>query len=353
MSLVAVSPFGLWDYALHAVTTTTDLIDGADEKTAYVVQAPKAGTIDRVCFRTGTVTTGETVDVRVETVATTGLPSGTLWATNTNASKVIGNADDDTWFETTLTAGATVAKGDWFAVVVAMPGSTSGSIAITRGSPTIGLRPYCAHFVAAAWIRRASAPIGAVRYSDGTYPAIPGVLPYGVNSGSQVFRSSTNPDERGNKITVPFACKVTGAWLSGETFVGDFTLKLYDISNNVLSDIAVEGNMHADVIAAQMGDLVMFDNEVTLAAGDVVRLTMLATEGTDTVLYAAAIPSGLAAASPGGGQMVYTTRNDGGAWTDNSAKLGMIGLIVSALDTGGSSGTTQGNLGTVLRGVAH
>jgi hypothetical protein len=41
------------------------------DKCAYVFRAPKSGTISKVGFRTGTVGTGGTVDVRLETVSAT------------------------------------------------------------------------------------------------------------------------------------------------------------------------------------------------------------------------------------------------------------------------------------------
>lgn len=336
MTLVAVPPFMLWDWAIiGGGGNSTSVLDAANEKYAIIMQAPKAGTIDKFMFRTGTVTTGETLDVRVETVAADGSPSGSLWAANTNAAVVVANADDNVAKEATFTAGAVVAKGDWFAIVLAMPGVTSGNMQITRSiNSGFMSAPYAMHFTA-SWARLTSWPYGAVHYTDG-WASIPGLFTAGGGTGA--FASSTNPDERGNKITVPFACKVSGIWKADTTNDGDYTLKVYDSANNVLSDINIDGNFHADANSPPM--YLWLDNELTLAAGDVVRVTLLATTATNVGIADISCPSGLAAALPGGGNVVGTTRNDAGAWTDTAETNYLLGLIISALDdgAGGSAG---------------
>jgi len=78
----------------------------------------------------------------------------------------------------------------------------------------------------------------------------------------------------------------------------------------------------------------MFDTEVTLAAGDVVRLTKLPTTTTATTLIDMTYPTGLASASPLGSSHVHTFRTDAGSWTDVTDKSTLCGLIISALDNG-------------------
>lgn len=64
------------------------LLDANGEKAALVFAATAAKAIRKIHFRTGTVTTGDTVDCRVETVdtAANGDPTGTLHTTNSNGS---------------------------------------------------------------------------------------------------------------------------------------------------------------------------------------------------------------------------------------------------------------------------
>lgn len=350
MTLVAVPQTPLWMPNM-ASTYGNMTLDAANEKAAYIVRAPKAGNIDRVCFRTGNVATGETVDVRMETLDASGNPSGTLWGTNTNASKVIGNADDNTWMEVTLTAAATVARGDTFAVVVALPGVTSAALNISRGAGAVAFGfPYTDNYTG-SWSKSTAAPIGALRYDDGTYPYTAGLHPWssvastGLNSGS-------TPDEIGNKITVPFPCTVAGLWCWCGLNTVNTTFKLYDNSSSVLASVALDGDM--SVLTSQC--FIHLGSDVTLAAGDVVRATFApSASGTNAFIMEATAPSGLGSAHPGGTAVVRTSRTDGGAWTDVSDQFAGIGLVISALDdgAGGGGGTTQGNLGSILRGVAH
>lgn len=336
MTLVAIPPLGLWDVMAGSGNniTSAGAIDAANEKYAVILQAPKAGTIDRVSFRTASVVSPETVDVRVETLAADGTPSGSLWAANTNVAQLVSTSN--TWFEVTLAAGAVVAKGDWLAIVVALPGVTSGNMQIAQLNGTAWSNPYHLLFTG-TWARAALPSVGAIRYSDGTYGAVPGLYP-AITASNASFNSGTNPDERGSKITLPFACKVSGIWKASTTQEGDFTLTIYDSANNVLSDLAVDGNIHAD------GQLVLdtyhLDNELTFAAGDVVRVTLTATTATNTSLDDYTFRTGHTAAIPGGGRMAFTSRNDGGAWTDDPDRLVMLGLIVSALDDGAASASS-------------
>jgi hypothetical protein len=54
------------------------LIDATGEKYAAIIQIPKTGTISKIGFRTGTVTTSQTLRGGIETVdAATGAPTGT------------------------------------------------------------------------------------------------------------------------------------------------------------------------------------------------------------------------------------------------------------------------------------
>ena len=67
---------------------TPMLLNAASEEAAGVLYAPKTGTISKIGFLTGTVTTGDTVDARMETVsAANGDPTGTLLGTNSNGSQ--------------------------------------------------------------------------------------------------------------------------------------------------------------------------------------------------------------------------------------------------------------------------
>lgn len=167
------------------------LIDAASEKAASIVRAGKTGTIDKVGFKTRTVTTGDTVDVRLETVdLATGNPSGTLLGTNSNGSQVIGDADDNTWFTTALTTGVAVTKGDLFAVVI-VNGSVPGNMNIAAFNWNRSLFPYALLFTT-VWTRPGTnrGSNFSFEYDDGSYTVSPGVM--AVLSNATVAFSSAS-----------------------------------------------------------------------------------------------------------------------------------------------------------------
>jgi hypothetical protein len=331
----------LWEveFPFTTITYASMLIDAAGEKAAYIVAAPKAGTIDRVCFRTVAVTTSDTLDVRVESLDANGDPSGTLLGANSNGSQA--GLAANTWYEVTLTTPVAVSRGDRFAVVIVQ--GAVGNLAIARLSSGFAGAPY-SDLYTGSWAKSSNASIGAVRYNDGSYAQIGGLMPFDTQANSN-YNSGSTPDEKGNKITIPFACKVSGAWMLGSAQSGDFTILLRDSGGTLLASKAIDGDAHQGSSAVY--ERYPLDTEVTLAAGDVVRLTKRPDSASNTSVCEFTCPSGLSAALPGGGAMVYTSRTDAGAWTDTADKVAAIGLILSALsdNTGGARPRARGWVG--------
>lgn len=319
------------------------VIDAASEKVGCVIQAPKTGTIDRVLFATATVTTGATVDVRVETVSTTdGLPTGTLFGTNTNASKVIANGDDNTHIETTLTAGASVTRSDILALVVSNPAASFGNMQIAAhlGSARSGAFPYTCHFTA-SWAAQVAANHSvafAVRYSDGAwYPVCPNALPV-LTILSSSFASNSTPDERGLKFKFPWPVRVRGFWMYGDTDPANSTVNLYDSDGSaVLNSLAIDKDQMANEIARNRWYL--FDDVHELAADTFYRLTLVPDTTTSVTLGGFTV--GAAAyldAAPCGQNFHYTERTDAGAWTDTTTQRPFMGLLLDGFDDGAGGG---------------
>jgi hypothetical protein len=334
VTLVDVAPFSLYQAETHIGLTTSTALDAVNERSACIFTAPKTGTIDRVGFRTSTATTTADRIVTLETLNASGQPSGTLWGTNTTATVSVTSTDDDTWFEVTLTAGASVTQGDRLALVVSAPGASPGNSVIMHWSVTGGgsAFPYVANNVGVGWAKTVGRWFcGAVRYSDTTWPTTIGLYPLATGTGSvdnSVFTTASTPDERGNKITIPFACKVGGAWAHHSAAqTGDFTWKLYDSGTTVLASKAIDG----DYSNASGHMWHMFGTEVTLNAGDVVRLTKLPTSATNVANSAIQYPTGLLSASPMGASVQHTHRTDAGSWTDVADKQSSLGLIITAV----------------------
>ena len=71
------------------------------EKLAFIFVVPKTGTIDRVSFSLGTVTTDDSLDIGLETVdATTGAPTGSAYGSSAVATQA--SVASNTAYEMTL-----------------------------------------------------------------------------------------------------------------------------------------------------------------------------------------------------------------------------------------------------------
>jgi hypothetical protein len=332
-------------------------IDASGEKVAWIIQAPKDGTIDQVEFRTGTTTTGDDVDVRIETVdAATGDPTGTLWnspTNTTNATVTIANGDDNVWKTATLTAGAVVTKGQLLAIVVV--NGASGNIAIAASLDNISHQvkfPYVSHYTA-SWAKQTAARnlVVAVRYSGGTYGYVPAAWPISVLSAATTFASNSTPDERGIKFSLPWPVQVCGFWAFVDLDPADVTVKLYDSDGStVLESLAIDKDQQVSAISRPSHYL--FDTVVNLSKDTDYRLTLL--PGSTTSVSIGHLTVNAAAnwqAFPGGEDFHYTHRTDAGAWTDVTTERPLLGLLVSGFDDGAGGGGAVLPPGSLVGGI--
>ncbi len=338
MTLVAIPKFALYMAEYGFVTQTSAAVGSSGHATSAVFQAPKTGTIDRAGFRVAAATTTGNATVSLQTVDASGNPSGTLWGTNTSVVTNVLNSADDTWIEVTLTAGASVTRGDILALVVTADATLN--INVVHGLRLdVGGFPYIDTYTG-SWAKSTGRVFaGAIRYSDTEWTYATGMMPVAsatTSFGSGTFNNGSTPDERGNKLTVPFACKVAGIWhrVAAAT-TGDYDLKLYDSGGSVLGSCSVDGDLNQ---IANAYNWFPFASEVTLAAGDVVRATKLPTSATNVQYADTVFPSGRASAAPMGTWAEHTHRTDAGSWTDTADKHAHLGLVVSAVDDGASAG---------------
>lgn len=316
------------------VTTNFDtaqfLMDAAAEKVAMIIRAPRTGTISKIAIRTATVSVGGDADFRLETVdATTGDPTGTLLGTNTNVTVTL-NASS-TWFTGTLTAGASVTKGDLFAVVIA---NSSGTYTITSMASGVyrASFPYMGHMTA-AWVKFSQAPVLALEYSDTNYYPVLGCMPTS-NIVNQAFNTGSVIDERGIKFRLPFPVRVSGAWAQVEAD-NDFTIRLYDSDGTsvLLSQTCDPEIRFGTNHGIRYED---FASTAILLPNVDYRLTLLPTTASNITSHEVVAPSAaVMAALPWGTSIHLTTRADAGAWTDTTTQRVQMGIIVDQVDYSG------------------
>ena len=305
------------------------VIDAADEKAACMVQAPKTGTISKIGWRSGTVTTGADILVRVETLdesASRSRPSGTLWATDTSATQTVQDTDDNTWFTTTLTAGASVTKGDKLAVVISQPSSSAGnmqvsSIAVDTLIGTVGQFPYGMIYTT-SWTGSGSAPLAiALEYSDGSYEFIETLPIKSVNSTA--FSNSSTPDSRGLRFQLPFPCRVTGGWVY-IALTENVDIKLVNTSYDQGAGTGILASVSFDKDTSRIASAnflaFAFTATVNLSASTNYRLLIEPSSTTNLTVYDHEVNSlALLDAYPGGQNFHLTTAKDptgDGSWTN-------------------------------------
>lgn len=320
------------------------VIDASEERVGSVVRACKAGAIRKICFRTNTVTTGATVDVRLETVdTTTGKPSGTLFGTTTNGSQVIADANDNVMFCVTLTADATVALNSYLAVVIANPTASFGNMQIANFPDDASgfnytIDPYIPPATGAG---NNTGPVIGFEYSDGSYCHIQGVNPISLIN-TVIYGNTSTPDVRGLRFRLPVPKKVCG-WSAGIDFDGDGVMKLFDSDGaTIIGNTSVDSNVRFATSSGQGGQY--FDEApISLLASTYYRAGFepaganTATITDFDVLSAAALDS-----FQGGQDFHYTSAkdpNEESDWTQVLTKRPAISLLFCGADAGDGAST--------------
>lgn len=339
------TPVNLWNLPRGpngAPTYSSHLIDAASEKVGFLVIAPKTGNIRKVGFRTGTVTTGATVDVRIETHdLTTGYPSGSLWATNTNGPQVIADGDDNTAFLTTLTADAAVTKGDLLWVVISNPGASFGNmnlVTLTDDGPGSANDVPGGALYTTSWAGITNgAPVVLLEYDDGTYGGMLHCWPIGTTGfTTTTFNSSSPTDVIGNLFSVPYKARVCGAWVWAD-FDGDCSIKLIGTDGTTaLGTISVDADTPGAATGAGIHEL-MFSSAIELAINSTYRI-VFEPGASNISIYDLTTPNANSMAQLGGGtSMYFTSAKDPtgtGDWTNTTTRRVFIAPIFDAFDDG-------------------
>lgn len=354
-------PAGVWIPRPLLGTATPSLtfyasVTNAAGKVAWIIQAPKAGNIRKVVWGTRTVTTGATVDVRLETVdatVTPAVPSGTLVGTNTNGSQVVAGTDDNVTFTTTLTSDATVTMGQLFAVVIA--NASPGSMSIpTCLSESVAAFPYMAVFNGTSWSTSTTGvmPMLSLEYSDGSYAPIQGVYPASATLTANAINTTTTPDVYGLRFQFPFPARVRGAWavLSG---AGDYTVRLVTSAYNqgTLSGVLATATFDKDVrgVTPQLYTFT-FDSAVSLSKTTNYRLIVSPSTTTSlTVIDISLVTAAQMNAWEGGSNFMLTSAKDptqDSDWTNYNSgtfREPLMGLLLDGFDDGTSAGGGASN----------
>lgn len=340
MSLVNISSLSAWPGIIGSLggapaIATDATLDASGEYVSYVFQAREAMTLSHVGWRTGAVAGSPTADTRIETVGTDGIPSGNLWATNTNI--VSGTLSATTWTLHALTASASIAKGDFFAVKVVYASGTSLIVQrITNANNALTNVPYRVTNTSGSAVKSAMAGNGvnfAFGSSTTAFYNLENAYAATTFTASS-FSNSAAGAKRGLRFQVPHPCRCAGIRWHNSTQAGDFNAILFNDAGTELSSssTAFEGDRSALGNAPMIA---IFDSPVELTPGNWYRIAIEPSSATNVNVSFFTMPGadyneayGLLA-----GLGHYTTFTTAGGWVDSATD--QIPLVEPLLDRAG------------------
>jgi hypothetical protein len=333
-------PFPAWPPLVSGLPglSGTYVLDAASEKACIIYAATTAKEIDKVHFRTGTVTTGDTVDVRVETVddAANGDPTGTLFDTDSNIAVAVANGDDNVWKSGTLTANATPAIGDVVAVCVTNGGG-GGNMTLANYAETTSGFPYGDLFAAAAWAKQLSPLMVVVEYSDGSFEPTFGYHDSGGPINTNSYDSNDATNRRGNIFTLIAAATARGCWAWIDADAA-FSCKVYGANGTDVVATTAEANAFQRQSTGAGIQFYPFLASASLSAGVNYRVAIVPSVTTATVttynfdVHAAGVLDMFA-----GGTEMHSSIFTSSAWVETTTRREYVGLMLEAVvaTTGG------------------
>ena len=365
MNIISVPIFTYPTARIRAPDTTGSVtLDAAEEFLVMVMRVPKSGTLNKITWRTGTITgSSYTLKISVETVASSiGEPVATTNATKTLYATGAESADitslsSGTVYHTPIngSTGISVAAGDLIAITFRLTAVDTSSIIIAANIYEDNGRLFCLNYpgdvyqrlyLSGSWSTSyATPPLVSLQYSDGFTPVIYSSPPCIESKIS--WNSRSNPDRRGIKFKFPAACRLYGLMMS---------LGLDTTTNVILYDsdeysiitgfpISLSSSQRRNYNQAEY--IVVFPTRPEISADTWYRLVLLPTTDTSIGLTVATLPDdgttlGIGA-SLEGANLVYTYRNGTPSsgdhtWTDSNDKPAMT-LLVDGIDSGSGGGS--------------
>lgn len=322
------SPWGLNHNVTPAVANSTV---AANNISAVIMQAPVAGALSKVGFLVVSCSANATVNVRIETVGADSNPTGTLVAAGANVNHNITTAMSNAWQEVTIGTPPTLTQGQLIAVVIS---NTVSAGAYVLGTVNSGITqvhfPFSSLFTA-SWARSVTPQICGV-YIAGAWRNVPGIWPVKAIAATS-YGSTSTPDERGMKITLPRAARAIGVWFQDivANTSSAFNFKVYDSAGNTLVDKAWDADYRTS-LNAHGRHVFLFDSSLSLIAGESYRVTRLpSTTNTVGFGYVDVNDASIMNALDLGANCISTSRTDAGAWTDTDTTRLLMGWVLDRI----------------------
>lgn len=328
----------------------TTTLDATTDYAAWVCRVPVTGTIDKVHARIGSTTLSGTLSCQIQTLDSSGDPSGTAYGSCTQVDVAVTGTEDNTQITfsglaCSATIDETICIRIWASTV------TSGSVnMLTTGSylaATSDALPYITTRTTGAGggthASIAMGPsveyLGAVFYDVGWPPTTTFAVENIDNDGS-VRRI-------GNRFVLPAPVTCDGWWGILDNDTDTTTVRLYDTDGTTVlaSSTLVSANRQATsgrLYRIKWDDGVTVNLSANTASPYRVAITTSNTSATAANLPVAnAITAAHMAMLPLGTNC-YHTQHNGTSWTDTTTKRCPIGILASKIDNGAAVAPVYG-----------
>lgn len=337
---------------------TAATLDASGEYITYVVNASKDMTLSHVGFRAGTVTNAPTVDVRIETLDASGIPSGTLWNLNGTGAAPSGNSGVVTSGSNPLVAltdAAVILKGDSFAVKILWGGVATSTIIVQSVSglnqPSGSNLPYIVINTTGSPVKSATFSAGTIAFGSSatTFYNVVNFLPVSVVTQISAF-NNTNSAKRGMKFVLPMNARLIGIRWVQFTAIGNYNAVLYDASDNVLATVAMDGDTTA--ASGNAAKTAHWTSAYEGTAGTTYRAAIEPTSATNVNVGFITFPSAdYFSGSPAVSSAIATyTTQVSSVWTDSTTQLPIMDVLIDQVDDGTGTGGGGGGGQRVISG---
>ena len=312
------------DLFIDASAQQSFLINTSGQKVGMRFYAPKTGNIAAVGFRTGTVTTPQSLTLSLQdgdNTAANAPPDGVQDQTGTVASPT-----SNTNFTVTLGAVRAVTAGDIIWAVIEFT-STTGNLNIVGVSGGATNLVPCNIYTQSSgtWTNQNRTPILWVQYDDGLYYPIFGTLPGSVTSEN--WNNGSVPANRGMRFKVPIAMQMSGFRWYGN-LAGNTDITLYDDDGTT---VLATATMDKDQYPGTTSHLILLNTATTLHPGRVYRLILSPSSASNTQFITYTGDTTATLGQTAGGIEWQLTRGSSGSWTEFNTIRPHMSLYVSAV----------------------
>jgi hypothetical protein len=221
---------------------TQSAIDADNEKAGVCFTSPSDMQISSAVWHTQTVTTGGSLEFRIETMsglgtAQPGTPSGNLYCANSSGTITLSAADDNVARGTTLVSPCTLTKYSNVCMYLSrLPGSTfSGNFYVRGAGWNVDTELFSLAVSSlssgANWTKVSAPPYATLIKSDGTFPRIPSTVQTSSITINN-YSTSSSYSERGNIFILPYSAKVSAVQAVVDADQ-QFNLNIYDGANEI------------------------------------------------------------------------------------------------------------------------